>query len=190
MRTLATIALSIFLSLPAGAAVVHDEGVDGDLSTDPAIPTPLSFALGGNTVIGTCGNVGSPTDIRDYLTFTIPAGQVLSHLNLLAFAPDNLAFASFNAGTSSFVPSAATDLLFLAGIHPNGGDVGSDLMPLFVNRAETQNSLAVPQLGAGSYCFLIQQTSPLTTSYTLEFVLDTSVPTQAMTWGTIKRLYR
>jgi len=187
MRTLATLVLSVFLSLPASAAVIHDESIDGDLSTDPAHPTALVFAPGGNTIIG---SMGAPADIRDYITFSIPDGQLLTHLNLLAYAPDNLGFTAFNAGATSFIPSAATDAQFLAGIHLSGEQVGSDLMPLYVSDAVTANSLPAPNLGPGTYCFVIQQTSPITTIYSLEFVIDGGVPTARATWGTLKKLYR
>lgn len=190
MKHLATFALSVLLVLPASAAVVHNEAVNGDLSSDPLTPTPLVFAIGGNTIIGTCGNTGSPVDIRDYLRFSIPAGQVLNGLTLLEYAPNNLSFASFNAGVTSFIPSGATDASFLSGIHITGTDLGTNLMPAFVTRHVTTNGLAVPQLGPGDFCFLIQQTSVLTQLYALEFVLDAQTPAQGSTWGKLKNLYR
>jgi hypothetical protein len=190
MKLLATFVLSIALALPAAAAVVHDEAVNGDLSSDPLVPTPIAFAIGGNTIIGTCGNLGSPVDIRDYIRFTIPAGQRLTALNLVAYDPDNLSFLSFNTGTESQIPSGATSAFFLAGIHIAAAQIGTDLMPLFVSSSLTTHSLPQPELGPGDYCFLIQQTSPITQGYTLEFVLDVGTPTQGTTWGTIKSLYR
>lgn len=188
MKTCAIVLLLVALAVPVSAALVHDETVSGDLSTDPAAPTPLAFAVGGNTIIGTTGNPG--TVDRDYITFTIAPGYILTGLNLLALAPDNLAFTSFNAGTTSFVPSGATAASFLAGIHINAANVGSNLMPLYVSSSVTGNSLATPDLGTGSYCFLVQQTSPIVQSYTLEFVLAGTVSTSGTTWGAIKALYR
>ena len=189
MKTCATIVLiaALFTS-PAGAAVIWDEGMNGDLGTDPLIPTPLALSLGGNTVIGTVSNVAG-TD-RDYITFTIPPFHVLSSLNLLVFTPNNLGFAAFNSGSTGFVPSAATNALFLSGIHPSAADVGMDLMPFFVNRAVTTNALPSPELGPGTYCFIIQQTSAITQSYSLEFVMQGSVPTETKTWSSIKALYQ
>jgi hypothetical protein len=190
MKWIATVVLSAVLTLPAMAATVHDESIHGDLSTDPNSPTALVFTSGLNGVIGTCGNVGSPSDIRDYITFTIPAGRKLLALNLVTYAPDNLGFASFNTGTTSYIPDATTAPLFLAGIHPSGTDMGSDILPLFVTNSVTGNSLPAPELGPGDYCFLIQQTSPITTTYHLEFFIDGAVPAAASTWGAIKSLYR
>ena len=188
MKTCALVLLLVALAVPVSAAN-HDEGVNGDLSTDPGAPTPFALAVGANTIIGTTGNPTGTID-RDYITFNIPPGHMLTGLNLIAFAPNNLAFAAFNTGTTSFVPSAATALLFLAGIHPDASMIGTNLMPLFVSSSVTGNSLPTPDLGPGDYCFLIQQTSPLTTSYTLEFVLEGTVPTADKTWGGIKALYR
>jgi hypothetical protein len=108
---------------------------------------------------------------------------------LLAFAPDNLAFAALNAGTSSFIPGAGTAANFLAGIHPAAADVGSNLLFTFDCCSVTGNSLPAPNLGPGSYCFMIQQTSPIVTSYTLEFVVQQPVATTASAFGLVKALF-
>jgi hypothetical protein len=180
--------LCVALAVPALAAN-HDESVNGDLSTDPAAPTVLPLSIGSNVVTGTTGNPAGIID-RDYITFTLPPGHLLVGLNLLGLAPNNLAFTSFNAGTTSFVPSGATAALFLAGIHIEASMIGTDLMPLFVSSSVTGNSLPAPNLPAGDYCFLIQQTSPITQSYSLDFIVAGPVPTQNQTWGAIKALYR
>src|SRR4030095_15148395 len=96
-------------------------------------------------------------DLRDYLTSTIPAGQRLIGLNLVGFAPNNLAFASFNTGNTSFIPSAVTDAMFLAGIHVSAIQLGTNLMPAFVNNPATQNSLPSPALTNGPNSFLIHR---------------------------------
>lgn len=191
MRRLATLLLVAVLASPAGAAVVHDESGDGDLSSDPAAPTPLVFAVGGNTVIGTTSNLPENPGERDYITFTISVGQKLTALNLLAYAPDNLSFAAFNAGNTSFIPSGATDASFLAGIHVAPADLGNDLMPNFVISAVTTNSLPAAELGPGTYCFMIQQTDAIIQSYSLEFVIvEDGVQNESSSWGRIKALFR
>jgi hypothetical protein len=179
--------LLVAVAVPASAATVHDEAVNGDLSTSEAAPTPLAFSVGGNTVIGTTGNVAGVD--RDFITFTLAPGHVLVGLNLLAFAPDNVAFAAFNTGTTSFVPGPLTAASFLAGIHPDASMIGTNLMTEFVCCSVTGNSLPLPELGPGDYCFVIQQTSPITTSYSLDFVVSGPVPTTPSTWGGIKALY-
>jgi len=188
MKTLATLATLLFVASAAPAAVIHDESVDGDLGTDPLAPTALAFTVGGNTILGTVN--GTPPADRDYITFTVPAGHAVTGLNLLAYAPDNLGFVAFNAGNTSFIPSGATDAFFLAGIHIGAAEVGLDLMPLFVSSAVTTNSLPSPELGPGTYCFLIQQTSQVLQSYSLEFVLEASVGTDADTWSGVKSTFR
>jgi len=187
MNRLATLALITVLALPAHAGVVHNEGVNGDLSTNEAAPTALAFALGGNTVIG---SVTAPADPRDYIAFTIPIGHALMHLNLLAYSPPGLSFAAFNSGLVSYIPSVATDPLFLSGIHIGGADFGQDLMPHFVDQNVTSNALPLPLLPPGNYCFMIQQANTTLTSYSLEFVLESVVPTRSSTWGMIKNLYK
>jgi hypothetical protein len=187
MKTFAIVLLMAAMAVPAGAAVIWDEGVNGDLSSSEAAPTAIVLPIGSNTIIGTIN--GSPLD-RDYITFTIGVGQVLSHLNLIAFGPDNLAFTAFNAGSTSFIPSGATNGLFLSGIHISAADAAHDLMPFFDTRNVTTNSLSSPSLGPGTYCWMIQQTSPLVQSYTVEFVIDGTIATEASTWGKVKALYR
>jgi hypothetical protein len=189
MRPLATLALLAVLASPAMSAVIHDESSDGDLSTDPAAPTPVAFPTITNTILGTVSNSAQGVD-RDYITFTIDSDRVVTALNLLALAPNNLAFLSFNSGATSFVPSAATSASFLAGIHVSGPQVGTNLMPLFVDNSVTTNALTEPFLGPGTYCFLIQQTSMITQSYSLEFEVAFVLPAQRNTWGSIKALYR
>lgn len=188
MKTCAIVLLVVALALPAFAAN-HDETVNGDLSTNPAAPTVLPLSVGSNVVLGTTGNTTGTID-RDYITFSLPPGHMLIGLTLLSFAPNNLAFASFNAGTTSFVPSGATAANFLAGIHPDASMIGTDLMPVFVSSSVTGNSLPAPNLPAGDYCFLIQQTSPITTLYGLDFIVAGPVPAVTSTWGSIKALYR
>lgn len=191
MKFFVTAVLLATLAFPASAAIVHDESVDGDLSSNAASPTPLAFALGSNIIMGSTSNLPANPGERDYITFTIPAGRKLSALNLLAYTPDNLSFASFNAGATSFVPSAATNGSFLSGIHIGGPDLTFNLMPFFVSRAVTTNALPAPELGPGTYCFLIQRTSAVLQQYSLEFVItEAGVPAEATSWGAVKNVYR
>jgi hypothetical protein len=187
MKTLAIILLLAAMAVPANAAVIWNESINGDLSSSEAAPTPISFGIGSNTIIGSVS--GTPVD-RDYITFTIPSGQTLTHLNLIGLSPDNIAFTSFNTGSTSFIPSGATNGLFLSGIHITLADVGMDLMPFYDTRNVTTNSLPAPSLGPGTYCWLIQQTSAVLQSYTVDFVLEGALHVDAKTWGMIKALYR
>lgn len=189
MKTLATIGLLLVLAVPAGAGVIHNEPVDGDLSSNADAPTPLVFAVGGNTIIGTVSGSGGVD--RDYITFAVPAAHRLTALNLLAYSPTNISFAALNAGATSFEPSIANEGQFMSGIHISGADLGTNLMFAFVANSQVSNSLPEPLLHPGQYSFVIQQVSVLTTSYSLEFVLESDpVPTLGTTWGAIKSLYQ
>lgn len=187
MKTLAIVLLLAAMAVPATAAVIHDEGSNGDLSSSEAAPTPLVFAIGGNTVIGSVN--GLPLD-RDYITFTIPASHALTHINLLSFSPNNVSFSSLNAGATSFIPSGATIGSFLAGIHIDANDIGDNLLVFYDTRSVTTNSLPSASLGPGTYSWLIQQTNPILQSYSVEFVLEGTIATESSTWGKVKALYR
>ena len=120
-----------FLGVPALAAD-HNESVDGDLSSNANAPTPLSFDLGTNTITGT---VVSPADVRDYITFTLPAGTNLSALRLIQYnavggGPGNRGWAGFNAGATSCVPSFGTSGNFLGGTHVDAIFAGTDILPM------------------------------------------------------------
>lgn len=187
MKILAPLALVAMLALPAAAAVVHDEAVNGDLSTNPAAPTPLVFVPGSNIVKA---SVRASTDTQDYITFTVPFGTKLIALNQLMYSPNNVGFMAFNAGATSYIPDVSTDVFFLSGIHANASNTGTDIMPLFVTNNVTSNALADPWLDPGQYCFVMQQANTTLTTYWLEFVIEGAVPAQAPTWGAIKQLYR
>lgn len=189
MKLAATLVLLLAFAAPATAGTLWDEtSAQGDLSSNAAAPTPITIGTGGK-IIGAVSNIGGNTD-RDYITFTLGAGQILDGLTLTSLSPDNLAFLAFNAGSTSFIPSAATNASFLAGIHASGPDVGFDLMPFFVNRVVTTNALSSPSLGPGTYCFVIQQTSPIVTNYVLDFHVSFVLPVEPTSWGRVKSLYR
>jgi hypothetical protein len=187
MKTLAIVLLLAAAAVPASAAVVWDESINGDLATDPATPTPITFAIGTNSIIGTVS--GTPLD-RDYITFTIAPGTVLAHLNLIAWDPDDYGFMAFNSGSTGLIPSGATNSQFLSGIHCITEDVGHDLMDYFATRKVTTNGLPQPQLGPGTYTWIVQQLSPLVETYQVDFVIETANPTAPSTWGKVKALYR
>lgn len=189
MKICAIVLLLAALAAPASAAIIHDESVNGDLATNPAAPTPIAFPVGSSTIIGTTGNTTGIID-RDYVTFTLGPGQLLTGLTLLGLAPDNIAFTSFNAGNVGVIPSGATIGDFLAGLHISAANIGANLMILFDTASVTTNSLPTPDLGPGTYTYLIQQASPILQSYSLEFIIQEPVPTAPSTWGGIKAMYR
>ncbi len=190
MKLCAITTVICLLALPLGATTVWDEGVDGDLSNDPAIPTTLVFSVGSNVVSGNVIESNNPMGDRDFIHFTIPSGYMLVGLNLDIWGSDNRGFCAFNSGLTSYIPSVATDANFLAGILPGPTLVGNDLMPVFVSGAVTINSLPAPSLGPGDYCFVVQQTTGIFQSYSFDFIVTGTVPTEESSWGKIKSLYQ
>ena len=173
MRRFTTLALLCLFVTPATAATIWDESVNGDLSSNAAAPTPVTFAMGSNTIIGTLSSAGGID--RDYITFTIPADVKLSAIHVLSQSPSNLAFTAVNAGATSFVPSSTTIGSFLAGYHISAADIGSNVLDRYVDSSVTTNSLPAPELGPGTYCFMSQQTNAINQTYSLEFVTSSTV---------------
>ena len=165
-----------FAAASAGALTIYDESVSGDLSGDPAAPTALAFDVGSNRVIG---SVTTPADTRDYLTFTIEAGQSLTGILLDAYAPFDTTFQAINSGATSFIPSGGTSGSFLGSSHLNGGSVGNDVLPLMAALPFGGIGFTIP-LGPGTYSYLIQQTGPEVTQYTLDFQIVPEPGTAAL----------
>lgn len=162
----------------AGAATVWDESVDGNLSTDPAAPTGITFSAGNNVIIGT---IGGPGNVGDYITFSFAPGQGLVGLVLLEFDSqmgDERGFNAVNEGSTSFIPSPATQDNFLGGNHVNAFEVGTDILPRLGSTPLVGSGFSIP-LGEGTYSYLIQQTASDLTSYSLEFQV---VPVPAAVW--------
>lgn len=168
------VALGFVLMVLVGglhANTVWDESVDGDLSNNANAPTPLAFGVGSNVVVG---SMGAPNDPREFLTFSIQNGQSLVSLwlmryeDLLVGGPGNTGFHAINAGPTSFIPGAGTAGNFLGGDHVHGSQVGSDLLPLLAAAPLAGTGFTIP-VGPGTYSYIIQQTGPDLTGYTLDF---------------------
>lgn len=162
-----------FSASPAFAQFLWDEGSFGDLSSDPAAPTAVIAGLGGNFIVG---SVDGRDDARDYITFTIAPGEALTHLRLLRYfgefgAPDPVSFHALNAGPTSFIPSPATAASFLGGAHLTVAPSGTDVLPSLAAAAAAGTGFTIP-LGPGTYSYVIQQTGPEFTGYSLEFTLS------------------
>ncbi len=188
MKVIATSLLLLGLAASAHAATIWDESVNGPLSTDPLAPTPISFSVGSNVIKGSCGNVNA--QVRDYITFTIPAGYLMTAANLLVYTPENTGFCALNEGSTSVVPANPNIGFWLAGTHLDPTFVGSDLLDAMSTASVTTESLAASELPPLTYTFVIQQTSPLIMTYEMEWVLQGPVATEPTTWGSIKALYR
>jgi hypothetical protein len=128
--------------------------------------------LGSNVING---SVFTGNDTRDYITFTLPAGFQLTSLRLLAYddlntgTPNdgNTGFHAINLGSTSFIPNEQTAGNFLGGDHLNP-PVGVDLLPALATGSVAGTGFTIP-LEAGTYSYLVQQTGPELTGYSIEF---------------------
>lgn len=165
--------VGVLLLVAPGTALAWNEAVDGDLSTNPSSPTPITFNVGNNTIAGTVTS-GSPVDTRDYITFAILPGQRLTALRLITWqdlpggGPANRGFHAINAGATSFVPDGTTEGNFLGGDHVDPAPSGTNLLPELSDGDTAGVGFTVP-LGPGTYSYLIQQTGPQLNGYNLEF---------------------
>lgn len=103
-----TIALSTVV-IPARAATLWNEDVSGDLSDNHAAPTDVGTLMDGSNLL--IANINNPnpatgTQDRDYFTFFVPQGFVLSQIILEQFsdAIDDVGFIAINKGPQIIPP--------------------------------------------------------------------------------------
>lgn len=185
MKSLRSVAVLAGLCALTPTLSAYDESMDGDLSTDPLAPTPLSFSLGLNSVTG---SVVAAADTRDYFTFDIVPGQLLTGIFLADYTDldvggnGNRGFIHIDDGTSSVIPSAGTSSDFLGGSHldrlifPTATD---NVLTTLSGAPQGGTGFAAP-LGPGSYTINVQQTGPQTTGYTLDFEVIPEPTTAAL----------
>ncbi len=166
----------VSLSLSAVAFVDYDESVDGDLSSDPANPTPVVFTQGRfNHIIN--GTVQASGDTRDYLTFTIARGQILSRLvqrdytDVLSGGGGDRGFHAIIAGDSSLIPSGSNIGSFLGSNHLDPLPPGTDMLPALAAASTGGSGFSLP-LGHGTYTYHIQQTGNELTAYSVDFLIS------------------
>jgi len=178
---LLTASLLALLPACASAAIIWNESTNGNFSADQSAPTQLVLSPGTNSIIGSVGAIAATPNKQDWLTITVPQGDVLSSLILNSFnSTDTQGFMGFQSGTS-FVGNAGTAAPYTGythwgtaatnGILPPTDLTGQDLLPLMANPALAAGSTGfTPPLAAGSYTFLIQQSGALT-NYQLDFTV-------------------
>jgi hypothetical protein len=162
--------LGLFTSAASGQ-ILWNESTQGDLSGDRLVPTALSLSTGSNLLTATSG----PGD-REYLTFTIPTGKVLSGITLVSYAGlDGTAFLGIQQGSVFTEPPSGTvvgNLLGYAHFGTGPGTVGGNILPAVGQGAGAQGFTA--PLPAASYAVWLQQLgSPAT--YQFNFAV-TAVP--------------
>jgi len=143
--------LLLVSSSVAHAALFYNEAVSGDLSNLHSAPTPLTFSLGVNRIVGTMG--GSPSSDPDIFTFNIAPGHALTSIFLAPLDPAERSFYAIASGATispsdasahlgSLLTFAYGELIEQLGVGGNYGGSGFTL-----------------PLGAGSYTAWIQEIS-------------------------------
>ena len=186
LRSLSAAALSLLVATPTIAGVVHDEATDGDISGNSASPTVLAFEVGTNTVKG---SVVGAVDVRDFMTFTIPAGSELTAIQMVQYehltfgGAGNTGYHSLNVGATSQNPNMSNGSFYLGGDHVAGFQAGTDVLPVLAS-APLAGTGFTPPLAAGTYTYLIQQTGGNDpTGYTIDFVVECSSPAASAPYG-------
>ncbi len=156
-----SVVLAISLAPIGSAGIIHDETVNGDLSSDQNSPTNLgTLFAGSHNVKGT----STGTTDRDFWTITIPANHLLTSIIIDGLtSTDNQGFFAIRNGTS--FPSL-TDATQLFGRTLIGGAAGRNPGDDILDNLSQNNSPSpglgtpsnfTPPLGQGTYSFWIQE---------------------------------
>lgn len=76
-----SVAAAALACCQAGAAVIYDEALQGDLSSINTSPTPLVLSAGQNVIRGVMGGTNGADD-PDFMTLTVAPGLALTGLHL------------------------------------------------------------------------------------------------------------
>jgi hypothetical protein len=164
-------AVSIAAATSADAVFLnYDEVSNGDLSSNPLVPTLLSVELGSNFIDGTVDSRD-----RDYFTLTLPVGSHLTAIILRASSGSEATFLSFQSGgTFTELPGGA-DLRNLLGyasfFH---SDIGTDLLQTL---GSASDAIGFKDSPAGEmFTFWVDQSNPGGANYKFEFVIASDIP--------------
>ena len=155
-------------------AIVHNEGVDGDLSSILSSPTIVgTLTLGSNEFVGSGYGFGLP-DRVDAFTFNIDEGQVLKKLAITEYAPD-----FFSTGS----------LFLVSGVDGSGPLIISALcgpIPNFCTNLDLLVALQTGPQGEGAYTLYWQFLGGSPIPWEMELTVS-EVPVPAAIWlfGTV-----
>lgn len=155
------------LAAHSTAGVLHNEGVNGDITGDRFNPAAFVLTPGSNTITAT-----SISGDREYVRLTVPGGTTLSSVIVNAYAGGvNVSFIGVQAGDTMTVdPTAPNAALLLGYAHFGAPNVGSNILGDIAAGAGSMGF--TPPLSAGNYTFWIQETSAtMASAYTLDFVV-------------------
>jgi hypothetical protein len=160
------LALACACTVPAGAATVWNEAVNGDLSSNGLQPTSLAFSIGANTLLGSVGDSGQGVD-RDYFSFTVPVGAALSAIKLLepTSVSGGASFFAIQAGPQLTVTPAGAGADALLGFtHYTNDQINTDILPSILFGP-------VAALPGGTYSVWVQETGG-PAPYGFDFILS------------------
>lgn len=154
-------------STPA-SAIIWNEADRGDLSGDNFRPTPITFDVGVNRVLGTMGRdlPSVPVD-ADIFTVTIPSGQAITSINVLVFEPTNQSFYAIGPGVGINADDPATHL---ANTLVKGT---GDILPQLAIGSYSGGTGITNPIPAGTYTIWFQELSSVVTydvAYTVAVV--------------------
>lgn len=165
-------ALACAGAVSAQSSTVWDESLQGDLSSTGLQPTSLAMAAGANRILGVVGDGGLGVD-RDYFSFTVPVGAVLSAVMLLnnTFVSGGASFIAIQAGPQvSVTPTGGGADALLGYGHYTTDQVNTDILPSIVFGP-------VSTLPSGVYSVWVQDTGG-PAPYGFDFIM-TAVPEPA-----------
>lgn len=155
------------LATNVASAASYSEFISGDLSTDPAQPTPFVLSPGNNDLLGEASSVDF-----DFLRITIPANHVLSAVTVTFHEDINQVFAGIQQGPvwtagsgTEVVPSAMMGWANFPTSPQQTGENILDDIGLGVGSAGF-----TPPLASGVYTMLFQAPSTLV-RYGLNFAV-------------------
>jgi len=188
--TLASILLTA-LVWPMLASANYTESVNGDLSGNFQNPTSIALVPNGSTTVsGTIQGAGMGVSVDlDYFTITVPAGQVLSALNVLPGTVGAGAIGSFIAiysGATAVNPVGAASTDSLGYYLYRAADIGTDILDNLgtFNFNGTNPSIGfIPPLSPGNYTFWIQEGFNGTFPYNFELVSSVPEPPAILLMG-------
>lgn len=178
---LRTLALTLLVGIATNAAsgqVVFDDAVDGNASSIGSSPTTLGLNFGSNIVNGT---VTSPSNIRNFYNFTIGAGQQLSAINLDAInVTDESGDVSLDPGFYALIAGStgtnpADGFANLGGALYDPSSAGINLLDA-IGSGGISGGTGFETIGPGDFTFVIQQTGPEVSNFSLDFQVVNAVP--------------
>ena len=172
-RNIVLLACAFLYGSAAHGDTMYNEAVSGYLSNNGLAPTQLTLQPGLNDVFGTTGKTGTTID-RDYFTFTVPQGLVLTAITVLpgtqTLGKLGESFIGIESGPQVTVLPTATDATGLLGwFHYGSGRRRRKHPASSWERQGLDSAGFTGPLPPGTYSFWVQEASVGTVQYGLEF---------------------